>query len=86
MASLSCHATTVNAGHAFHAAHRHPDDEIVVVKEGTIEATINGHSQRAGAGSVLFFASNDLHGMRNVGDTRLTYYVIRMITSATPKA
>ena len=86
MASLSCHATTVNAGHAAHAAHRHPDDEIVVVKEGTIEATINGHSQRAGAGSILFFASNDLHGMRNVGDTRLTYYVIRMITSATPKA
>jgi quercetin dioxygenase-like cupin family protein len=85
MESLSCHATTVNAGDASHAAHRHADDEIVIVKEGTIEATINGQSQRAGAGSVLFFASNDLHGMRNAGDTRLTYYVIRMVTAATPK-
>ena len=25
-------------------------------------------------------------GMRNAGDTRVTYYVIRMITSATPKS
>jgi quercetin dioxygenase-like cupin family protein len=86
MESLTCHATTVNAGDASHGAHRHLDDEIVIVKEGTMEATITGRSQRAGAGSVLFFASNDLHGMRNAGDTRLTYYVIRMITAATPKA
>ena len=86
MENLSCHATTVNVGDASHAAHRHADDEIIIVKEGTIETTINGESQRAGAGSVLLFASNDLHGMRNAGDTRLTYYVIRMITSATPKA
>ena len=86
MESLSCHATTVNAGDASHGAHRHPDDEIVVVKEGVLDVLINGHTQRAEAGSVLFFASNDLHGMRNAGDTRVTYYVIRMITSATPKA
>jgi quercetin dioxygenase-like cupin family protein len=85
MESLTCHATTVNAGDASHAAHRHADDEIVIVKEGTLDVMINGESQRAGAGSVLFFASNDLHGMRNAGDTRVTYYVVRMITSATPK-
>jgi quercetin dioxygenase-like cupin family protein len=85
MESLTCHATTVNVGEASHAAHRHPDDEIVIVKEGSLEVTINGRSERAGAGSVIFFASNDLHGMRNAGDTRVTYYVIRMITSATPK-
>jgi quercetin dioxygenase-like cupin family protein len=86
MQNLSCHATTVNPNDASHGAHRHADDEIVIVKEGTMEVAINGQSQRAGAGSVVFFASNDLHGMRNAGDTRLTYYVIRMITSATPKA
>lgn len=85
MDSLSCHATSVNGGLAAHGAHRHPDDEIVVVKEGLMEATIEGVAQRpAGAGSLFFFASNELHGMRNAGDTRATYYVIRMITSATP--
>jgi quercetin dioxygenase-like cupin family protein len=83
---VSVHATTLNPHEAAHAAHRHPDEEIILVKEGTLEVTINGQSQRAGAGSVFFYASNDLHGMRNAGDTRATYYVIRIITDATPKA
>jgi quercetin dioxygenase-like cupin family protein len=85
MDSLSCHVTTVNVGDASHGAHRHPDDEIVIVKEGLMEVAINGQTQRASAGSVILFASNDLHGMRNAGDTKLSYYVIRMVTSATPK-
>jgi quercetin dioxygenase-like cupin family protein len=86
MESLSCHVTSVKVGEASHAAHRHPDDEIILVKEGTVEFTINGQSQQAGVGSVVLFGSNDLHGMRNAGDTRATYYVIRMTTTATPKA
>ena len=64
------HITTLNPGEAPHEPHRHPDEELrSVVKEGLIEVTINGHAQRAGAGSVFFFASEDLHGMRNVGTT-----------------
>jgi quercetin dioxygenase-like cupin family protein len=46
----------VNASDASHGAHRHADDEIVIVKEGTMEVMINGQSSTAGAGSVLFFA------------------------------
>lgn len=83
--NLESHITTVNAGEASHAAHRHPDEEVILVREGTIEVTINGQSQKAGPGSVFFFASNDLHGMRNVGTTRASYHVIRMVTAATPK-
>ena len=86
MDSLTCHVTTLNGGVAAHAAHRHPDDEIIIVKEGTMEATVNGQPWLAGAGSIFFFSANDLHGMRNAGDTRASYYVIRLITSATPKA
>lgn len=84
--NLETHITSVKVGEAAHGAHRHPDDEIVLVREGTLEATINGEPHRAGPGSICFFASNDLHGMRNAGDTRVTYHVIRMVTAATPKA
>jgi quercetin dioxygenase-like cupin family protein len=85
MDSLTCHCTSLAGGVAAHGAHRHPDDEIVLVKEGTMEAIIEGKAQTAGPGSVFFFASNDLHGMRNAGADRAAYFVIRMITSATPK-
>ena len=81
-ASLSCHVTTVGPGTASHPAHRHPDEEIILVKEGVVEVTINGVAQRAGAGSIFFFASNDEHGLRNVGDTPATYYVIRVATES----
>jgi XRE family transcriptional regulator, regulator of sulfur utilization len=74
---LETHVTTVNPGTASHAAHRHPDEELVYVREGIIEATINGVTQKATTGSVIFFASNDLHGMRNAGDVPASYFVLR---------
>jgi XRE family transcriptional regulator, regulator of sulfur utilization len=74
---LETHITTVNPGTGSHAAHRHPDEELVFVREGVIEATINGVATKAPAGSVIFFASNDLHGMRNAGDVPASYFVLR---------
>jgi quercetin dioxygenase-like cupin family protein len=84
--NFECHVTTLRAGEASHPPHHHPDEEIILVKEGLIEVTINGQSQRAGAGSIFFYASGDEHGMKNVGDTTATYYVLRLVTEATPKA
>lgn len=78
------HVTTIKPGEVPHAAHRHPDEEMIIIKEGTLEVTINGTTQRAGAGSVFFYASNDLHGMKNVGETNATYFVFRFVTERTP--
>jgi len=78
------HITTINPGEVPHPPHRHPDEEMIVIKEGTLDVTINGETKRAGAGSVFFYASNDLHGMKNVGDTVATYFVFRFVTAKTP--
>lgn len=82
---LECHVTTLNPGLAAHAPHRHPDEEFIMIKEGTLDVTINGSTTRAGTGSVIFFASNDEHGLKNAGDSPATYYVIRVASAATPK-
>src|SRR5262245_3265907 len=34
---LECHATTINPGESPHAAHRHPEEELLIVKEGVLE-------------------------------------------------
>ena len=86
MTRFESHVTTLEGGRVPHAAHRHPDEEIVIIKEGTLEVTINGKTQQAGQGSMFFFASNELHGMKNIGTARATYYVIRVVTAATPAA
>jgi quercetin dioxygenase-like cupin family protein len=73
---LEIHVTTLNAGMASHPPHKHPNEEIVIVKEGTVEAFENGVWTRLGPGSVFFSASNQLHGVRNVGTGPATYHVI----------
>jgi uncharacterized cupin superfamily protein len=78
--NMECHATTLNAGEIAHEPHRHPDEEFILVKEGRLEATIDGVPHVAGVGSIFFFASNDLHGLRNVGEGRATYWVLRIVT------
>lgn len=75
---LESHVTTLNPGAISHAAHAHADEELVIVREGTLEATINGVPHTAGPGSVFFFASHDLHGLRNPGTGRASYHVIRI--------
>ena len=74
---LETHITTIETGKASHDAHRHPDEELVFVREGVVEATINGVPKMAPAGSVIFYASNDLHGMRNAGEGQASYFVLR---------
>ena len=86
LVSFEGHITSLKPGEMPHAAHRHPDEEIVIVKEGLMEATINGVSARGGPGSIFFYASNDEHGMKNVGTTMATYHVFRVVTTATPPA
>jgi quercetin dioxygenase-like cupin family protein len=73
---LECHVTTLNAGETSHAPHKHPNEEIVIIKEGTVDVLVNGEMKRVGPGSVVFNAANQLHQLKNVGTTPATYHVI----------
>ncbi len=72
---LECHVTTLNPGETSHPPHKHPEEEILIIKEGTVESLVNGQLKRVGPGSVIFQASNQMHSIRNVGTTRATYHV-----------
>jgi XRE family transcriptional regulator, regulator of sulfur utilization len=74
---LECHVTTLNPGEAPHPPHKHPDEELIIIKEGLVESNLNGEIRRLGPGSVIFQASNQMHGLRNVGQTPATYHVIK---------
>jgi XRE family transcriptional regulator, regulator of sulfur utilization len=83
---LELHVTTLNPGEASHPPHRHPNEELVIIREGTVEALVNGEWKRVGPGSVIFNASNQLHGLRNVGPGPATYHVINWKSAETPAA
>ena len=73
---LEIHITTLNPGQTSHPPHQHPNEELLIIKDGTVEALVNGEWKRVGVGSVIFQASNQLHTIRNAGDTPATYHVV----------
>lgn len=79
------HVTTLNPGENTGALHRHPQEELVIIKEGTVEVNIDGKKTTATTGSMIFFAANENENMVNVGKTPATYYVIQFYTALTPK-
>jgi quercetin dioxygenase-like cupin family protein len=80
------HMSILNPGQTPHPPHQHPDEEMIMIKEGTMDITINGKVQRVGPGSVVFVAPNDMHGWVNVGAGRASYWVLRWSTGKTAKA
>ena len=73
---LELHVTTLNPGQTSHAPHQHPNEELIIVREGTVEVLVRGQWTRLGPGSVVFNASNESHAIRNVGTGPTTYHVI----------
>ena len=82
---LEMHITTLNPGQTSHAPHKHANEELIIIREGTVETLSLGEWKRIGAGSIIFNASNELHGIRNVGSTPATYHVVNWKSSQTPK-
>jgi XRE family transcriptional regulator, regulator of sulfur utilization len=82
---LHAHITTLDPGKRSGEPTRHLQEEVIIVREGTIEANFDGQTRTAGPGSVIFFASNAVTFLRNVGTTPATYTVVYYYTPLTPK-
>lgn len=82
--NLEIHVSTLNPGMMSHPPHKHPNEELIIVRQGTVETLSNGQWTRVGPGSIIFNASNQLHGFRNVGSEPAVYHVINFKTAATP--
>jgi XRE family transcriptional regulator, regulator of sulfur utilization len=76
ISQLEMHVSTLNPGLASHPPHRHVNEELIILREGECETLSNGNWVKVGPGSVVFNASNSLHGFRNVGTTPAVYHVI----------
>jgi XRE family transcriptional regulator, regulator of sulfur utilization len=82
---LESHITTLDPGQSPHPPHTHPNEELIIVKEGAVEAFVEGRWVLASTGSMIFFASNHPHTVRNVGTTPATYHVVNWRSAKTPE-
>jgi quercetin dioxygenase-like cupin family protein len=74
--AIEVHETTLEAGGSPHPPHHHEHSEMWLVREGTVEITIEGKAQRFGPGGLGFVKSNEEHGIKNPTDARATYFVV----------
>jgi len=75
---LDLHETALAPGEMPHAPHRHLHEELLLIREGTVEVTVGMKTSRLGPGSAVYIASNEEHGWKNVGSTPAKYFVMAL--------
>ena len=79
LAALAAGLVTLEPGAQPHPPHRHPEEEIMIVGEGTGEFFMNGAATQVKTGDMVFAESDVLHGVRNTGQTRMTFYFVKIM-------
>jgi quercetin dioxygenase-like cupin family protein len=82
---IEVHESMLPPGKMPHPPHRHRNSEILFIREGKLEFLNDGKPEKVGPGDVVFTVSNVVHGLKNVGDTTATYFVVA-IGQATPSS
>lgn len=79
LAALASGLVTLEPGARPHPPHQHPEEELVIIGEGTGEFTVNGVVTKVKAGDMMYAEANVLHGIVNTGSTRMTFYFTKML-------
>lgn len=79
LAALASGLVTLEPGAQPHPPHRHPEEEVMIVGEGTGEFSVDGVTTQVGKGDMVFAEANVLHGVQNTGSSRMTFYFIKMM-------
>ena len=72
--SMTAGSLLLKPGMSPHPPHQHPEEEFMVVTEGTGEITVGGKTTKVGPGSMMYSAANHVHGVLNTGKTPLLFY------------
>jgi mannose-6-phosphate isomerase-like protein (cupin superfamily) len=75
---VELHITDLGPGMAPHAPHHHAHEEIVMLRSGQLDVTIQDVTTRVTSGSVVYVNSNEDHGWKNPGPDRAQYFVIAL--------
>ncbi|OQP38841.1 hypothetical protein A4H97_19200 [Niastella yeongjuensis] len=74
---MELHVTTLNSGLLSHSPHKHPQEEIILVRKGTGIVLLGDATQPVNEGDLIFFASNSLHSLKNSGSEALEYFALQ---------
>ena len=65
------------AGQEPHPPHQHPEEEFMLVSEGTGEILVAGKTTKVGPGDMMYCQGNHLHGIKNTGTAPMRFYYFK---------
>jgi mannose-6-phosphate isomerase-like protein (cupin superfamily) len=77
LSTMTAGSLRLKPGMSPHPPHQHPEEEIMVVTEGTGEITINGKITAVAPGGMMYCAADTLHGIVNTGRSPLLFYYFK---------
>jgi len=72
--SMTAGSLRLNPGAEPHAPHKHPEEEFMLITEGTGEMKVDGKLTKVGPGMMMYCGANKLHGIVNTGRAALLFY------------
>ena len=72
--SMTAGSLRLNAGMQPHPPHQHPEEEILLVTEGTCDISVEGKVTKVSAGAMMYCAANKLHGIVNNSKAPVTFF------------
>ncbi len=72
--SMTAGSLRLKPGMSPHPPHTHPEEEFMVVTEGTGEMVVEGKKYTVKPGSMMYCAGNKSHGIVNTGKSPLLFY------------
>ena len=70
----------LNAGASPHPPHQHPEEEFLLITEGTGEITVGGKLTKVGPGSMMYCDGGTMHGIVNTGDQPMLFYYYKWLS------
>ena len=75
--SMTFGSLQLKPGATPHPPHEHPEEEIMIVTEGTGEITVDGKATKVAPGTSMYCAAGKLHGIVNTGKIPLLFYYFK---------
>ncbi len=69
----------LHPGASPHPPHQHPEEEFLLVTEGSGEITVGGKMTEAAAGSMMYCDGGTLHGIENTGSSPMRFYYYKWL-------
>ena len=74
LSGLCAGMAVLDPGASPHPPHRHPEEEFLIIADGSGEIECDGKTTQVGPGAIMYCAGNVLHGITNTGKVPLTFY------------